>query len=898
MIGREAQRRTLAAAIDDARAGLARTIVVRGASGSGKTTLLDAVAASAAGRVRTVRLAGHPAERDLPYAGVHQLLRAAKLTEFVTVAGKDPLRDASHLLAALTALARREPLLLVIDDAHWLDPASRQALVFISRRLDADAICLLFAIRSTDSADLAVGTPIDLAPLSRAESLELLHATFPELSARVAAKIARQAAGLPLALCEIPAELRPAQRRGIDPLPSVLPLGQSLTQLFAKRLDSLTERGRLAMLAASFDTLDSATYRGVLAALGCSLSDLDEAERLRLVRVRDGWCVFRHPSVPAAIQNVARARELAAVHRALAAAFTDDPVRAASHLRQDPEIDPDQLLAAVHTGAQAAGQARSYAEAAQLWEVAAGLPGPSEQVRSSLRAAAKAHVLAGAGPEAHAIIERLLRDTRSDTERASLLGDLISISLWCRSIAPRHSERIQRYAIELVQASEQEVQAAGIDLCIALTTAALGVGEFLQARQISVALLTHAADRLTLEQRLLCDVTGVMVAEPGAGAVLRSDWPSDYPWQRMLHPATPIGFITVVLGWLGEYELLDRVIVHCHRVIEQHGVSASGQYVAASMTASRERYQGRWDRALLVFDAIERLVIDTDFAAPYPFLALRHAHLLAARGDRTGCERLRRQARNRAPVWTRMMAHLDHCVAGLLALGHRDFAVAAVELTRAGEIERDTGSAPSGYLSRMADAFEAAWRLGEADSLRGQLEGFEAAMQGVGHRGMLGLAARARALVAAPDEIDQQFAEAVGLLDHEPDGFEAARARLLWGERLRRERRKADARKQLSLAHETFTRLGAISWAAQCQSELSACGVRRITGSPLARGPAARLTPREFEVAREVASGLTNADAARRLFISERTVEFHLSRVFRKLRIQRRHELAEALGQP
>lgn len=893
MIGRESLRRTLAAAVDDARAGLARTIVLRGEPGSGKTTLLDAAAAD--GMVRTIRIAGHVAERDLPYAGIHQLMYAAKLTEVITVPGRDPLRDASALLEALTTLAATGPLLLVVDDAQWLDQASRRALVFVARRLDADAVCLLFGIRSAHADELAVGTPVDLEPLSREDSLALLHSLFPELTARVAARIAEHGAGLPLALCEIPAELSPAQRCGTDPLPAVLPLGRSLTQLFAKRLDALTDRGRLVLLAASFDPLDAATYRSVLAALGCSLDDLDGAERSGLVRVQDGCCVFRHPSVPAAIQNAARSRELIEVHRALAAEFVEDPVRAAAHLKHDPGADRGLLLRAARAGAHAAGQARTYADAAELWETAAGLSAEPAEARSCLRQAAKAHVLAGAGPEAHTLIERLLRDTRDETERADLLRDLTSISLWSRSVAPEDSEHIQSYSAELVRAADETVQAAGVDLSIALATAALAAGEFRRARQICVALLTHAAGRLTLEQRLLCDVTAVMVGEPGAGAELRGDWTADYPWQRVLDPATPAGFITVVLGWLGEHDILEDVIARCRQTMDEHGPSASGMYVAASMTATHERHRGRWDRALLEFDAIERLVIDTDFAAPYPFIALRHAHLLAARGDRAGCEQLRRQAREKAPVWTRMMAHLDHCVGGLLALAHRDFAAAASDLHRAGEIERDTGTVPSGYLSRVADAFEAAWRLGKAGSLRDQLDYFEAAMRSIQHREMLGLAARCRALVVAPDEMDTRFAEAVALLDREPDGFEAARARLLWGERLRRERRKADAHEKLFLAHETFTRLGATRWAEQCNSELAACGIRRITFPSLADGPATRLTPREFEVAREVASGMTNADAARRLFISERTVEFHLSRVFRKLEIKGRHELAGAL---
>jgi len=226
LIGRQPQLRMLADAISDAKNGRARAVTVCGEAGSGKTMLLDAAAAEAGDTVHTIRIAGHPAETDLPLAGVHQLVREARLDGVVTAAGQDSLRDASALLEALTTLARRRPVLLVIDDAQWLDRPSHRALVFVARRLDADAMCVVFGVRSPHDEHLTVGTRLDVGPLSRQESLALLHRTYPQMSARVAAKIAQQAVGLPLALCEIPAELDAAQQRGTEPLPADLPLGR------------------------------------------------------------------------------------------------------------------------------------------------------------------------------------------------------------------------------------------------------------------------------------------------------------------------------------------------------------------------------------------------------------------------------------------------------------------------------------------------------------------------------------------------------------------------------------------------------------------------------------------------------------------------------------------------
>lgn len=916
LVGRESHLRVLTDAVSDALSGLARTVTVYGEAGSGKTALLDAVtadvvaAAEEAGAMRVIRIAGHLAERDLPLAGVHHLLREVGLDGVLRTEGADPLRDAVALLDALTALAGRQPLLLVIDDAQWLDRSSYRALVFVARRLDADALCVLFGVRAPQEDRLMVGTRLEVGPLAKNESMGLLRQSYPQMSARVAAKIAGHAHGLPLALCEIPASLNTAQLEGSEPLPADLPLGRSLAHLFDQRIAALPDATRLCLLAASFDSLSAAGYLALINELGCGLVDLDEAERAGLARLRAGRCEFRHPLVAAAVRAEARAQQLVAVHRVLANQFADDPVRLAAHLRHDPDVDSGTLLSALEKGAGAAADARSHDEAAELWVAAADLVTEPEHRRRLLRRAVRCLALAGAGPEARVLIEQLLADT-DDTanvtgaarktvaaERAGVLHDLTWVSLWTQSVPPDDDEMIESASLALIQADDHRSQEAGARLLAALATALLGSGEYRRAQKVCLALRTHVAEQLRLEQRLLCDVIEVMVGEPGAGSLLRdgTSWVDAYPWQHIVDPSTSAGFITVVLGWLGEYETLDRVIAHVRTATDEHGPSASALYIASSMTASRERHHGRWDHALLGFATLEQIFIDTDFAAPYPFIALRHAHLLAARGDAEACHQLRQRARDKAPVWAPVLAHLDHAVAGLLALAGRDYTAALSHLDLAGKIEQDVGLAPSGYLSRFADMFEAAWRLGEADSWLHELNQFEDAMHTVRHDTMLGLAARCRALIAPSENMDTAFTEAVERLGTEPDGYETARTQLLWGERLRRARRKADAHQKLTLAHETFTRLGATAWAGQCASELAACGIRRTTAPERAGGPLSQLTPREYEVAREVATGLTNAEAARRLFISERTVEFHLYNVFRKLGIDSRGALTTTIN--
>lgn len=900
LVGRQPHLRVLADAIDRAKAGHAQTVTVFGQAGSGKTSVLDAVAAQEQGPMRVLRVTGHPAEQDLPLAGVHQLVHQAGLADVVTPGqSTDPLRDAAALLEGLTALAREQPVLLIIDDAQWLDRLSHRALVFVARRLDADAVCVLFGVRSPFADYLMVGRGLEVGPLTQAESVELLRQDHPHMSARVAAKIAATAHGLPLALSEIPADLTADQIRGLAPLPAELPLGRSLTSLFADRIAALPDASRLCLLAASFDALNSQAYGAVLNDLGCALSDLDAAERLGLAKVEGGRCTFRHPLVGVAVRADSRAQERIAVHRALARQFTADPPRLAFHLQQDPEVSPQRLLTVLQEGARVAREALSYHEAAHLWNAAAELATHAPHRRALLREAVQCLALAGAGPEARALVDRLLAETTEAAERAHVLRDLTWISLWTRAVAPADHQTIASLGQQLLGADEPQDRALGQELLAGLATALLGAGKYRRAQEVCQVLSAPAGDQLSIEHRLLCAVVAVMVGEPNAAALLRQGdlWVDSYPWSHILDPATPAGFITVALGWLGEYETLERVITKCVAAAHTHGETASGLYIANSMTANRERQRGHWDRALLESETLEQIVLDCDFAGPYPFIALRHAHLLAARGDTAGCEAQRRRAREHAAEWVPILEHLDLAVAGLLALANRDFAVALEHLDHAGQIERSVGLVPGGYLTRVADAFEAAWRLGDAQSRSEELAEFEAAMRAMDHRAMLGLATRCHALVAQVDHMDALFGRAIELLETEADGFEVARTYLLWGERLRRARRKADAHHKLAQAHEIFVSLGASAWVEQAESELAACGVRRaVSAQTLLGGPLSELTPREFEVAREVAQGLSNADAARKLFISERTVEFHLYNVFRKLNIDSRDALATTLN--
>jgi DNA-binding CsgD family transcriptional regulator len=898
LVGRKAARRRLRDALESAAGGTAQAVVLRGHAGVGKTALLDDLAATAEAThaARVLTISGHPAEQQLPYAGIHQLLHAAGDGDAHRFDGVDPLREATAVREMIAGASGDATLVVIVDDAQWLDAASRRALVFAARRLASERVLIALSTQA-DAEEWRIGSTMDVEPLGPSESLDVLSPRYPDLSARVAARVVERAAGLPRALLEIPAELGAVQREGGAPLPSILPLGPTLTGLFADRIGGLSDPSRRALLAASFEPLDADELSTALATWHGTIDDLDDAERAGLVRVVDGVCRFAHPAVPAAMQSLARSRELSTAHRALATVFASDPLRAAPHVLQLRD-DPSAALEIVCDAARAATAGGDHAEAVSLWIAAAGLShrlGRTGDEHEQRRAAFAACLRAGMAPEARVIAEQLLRDTADSAARARLLRDLVSLAMWTTSAPPDDDAWFEEQSLRLRDDDDPAVRSAGLGLLTILATAAFSGGRFTKAHRLGRHLTSGRAEP-DLEHRLLDDATAVMAGEPGSGQVLRSEWTDAYDWTRILDPSTPAGHITVVLGWLGELELLASAIAHARGAIDRSGTTTAGLYVLSSMTVSYDRYRGRWDEALAGFDALERLGADTDFTAPYPFFALRQAHLLAARGDRAACDAVRRRARERAPAWTPAMEHLDRCVAGLLALAHREFEPTLDALTAAGRIERDSGLVISGYLSRVPDAFEAAWRLGREHELADELQRFDDTMRAVGHTELIALAERCRALLAPPGALDEMFERALAALPDTTDGFEAARTRLLWGERLRRARRRADARVQFALAQQVFLRLGAATWSDRCESELAACGVRRTAPVTAAGAAAEALTPREREVALTVAAGTTNAEAAQRLFISERTAEFHLHNVYRKLGLHNRRDLAAALA--
>ena len=458
LFGREHECARLEELLDDARNGHSRALVLRGDPGIGKTALLEYAIERAEG-FRVLRAVGIESESKLAFSGLHQLLRPVLgALDQVPEAGAEALRRSLALaepgevnpflvyagaLQLLAAAAEREPILAVVDDAHWLDPASAEAITFAARRLEAESVAVLFAVREGETTRLdARGIPeLWIKGLSAEAAGELLaEVNGGSIAAAVAGRLVAATEGNPLALVEIPPMLSEGQRAGTDPLDDPLAVGESVERAFLSRARSLSPRAREALLIAAAS--DSGDLAAIARACGGSVAALDEAEEGGLVRVHGGELSFRHPLVRSAVYAAASAGARREAHAALAEAFgEEDADRRAWHLAA-AAIGPDEAIAAALEGAaeRARGRGGVGAEARLLERSAALTPDPDHRA-SRLGQAGWAAFLAGWSDESLALLERGLQLVADPLTRADL-HDSLAYVFWSRaSPAGVHSER-------------------------------------------------------------------------------------------------------------------------------------------------------------------------------------------------------------------------------------------------------------------------------------------------------------------------------------------------------------------------------------------------------------------------------------------------------------------------
>ncbi|NDL57495.1 AAA family ATPase [Phytoactinopolyspora mesophila] len=901
--GRTRELTRLVEAVSRAAHGSASATVVQGVAGVGKSWLLERIHHELPTPFLVLRCQGHPAEQDLPFAGLHQLLgpvvteidslskpQREALAAALALSPAEPAERfaaAAGLHALLTRLAEVQPVLVLVDDAHVLDHSTLEAVSFAARRLDADRVAVVLATVPDAASEIELpGGVIDLEPLDSTVARAILSSAYPKLARPVAERILEVAAGLPLALLEIPASLTPEQLAATQPLGRSLPPGRTLERLYRQRLAELGEQGCLALLVASLGELDPVVVERALTQLGLGFEDLERAESTGLISLREARVRFNHPTLVSALHNAVTESAWRRAHRALAAVLTDEPARQAWYLDAVTNGPDEQVARALASSAEEAMSRGAYAEAGKALESAAARAATPCARHTHLVAAAESYARCGAYAPLAQLLEELAATAGTARERLRWEEVLLRTRIWTTTGVP-DAAPVLASALEAAAAAPAEASSLVTTLSLALLIAGRHVeaaSAIEQARGIArdghVAIVTL---------RLTWDIVEVLTGVPGAGGVLQAHRLDTLHDAELAALDLPVALAASALTLLDEPATANAVIerqLETFRSVGALGLLGLCLAVKGAVVAR----QGDWVSARASFATGAQLCADTGFTGPAPHIDLRYAYFQAALGDAGSCRALVTRATAHEPT-VPAVAALACCVLGRLELtnGHAD--VAVEHLVEAGSIEHSAGLTEPGFSSRVGDLVEALWRLRRAREALKDVELFEGRAAAAGRIAARAIAARCRALLAADHEFDKLFAEAAALHRRSPEVFEQARTELVWGQRLRRARRKRDARDHLHNALEEFQRLGAAPWAALAKAELAACGERRQHGL----GPAAELTPRELEVAVTVAKGVTNAEAAAALCVSARTIEYHLSSVYRKLGVTDRAHLPATL---
>ena len=904
--GRHRECQVLDALVEAVHSGESRVLVLRGEPGLGKTALLEYLIEQASG-CRVERAAGVQSEMEIAFSGLHQLLapmldrverlpvpqRDALQTAFGVTSGSAPDRlfVALAVLTVLSEVAEERPLLCVVDDEQWLDRASAQALALVARRLEAESVGFVFAARAI-SDELAGLPELVLEGLCADDARALLESelTAP-LDARVRDQIISESRGNPLALSELPRAMRPAELAGGFGLPGGVPLSGRIEESFRRRLDALpAETQRLLRLAAADPVGEPSLLWRAAERLGIGTEAATPAVDAGLIEF-DAHVRFRHPLVRSAAYRSASLQERRDAHRGLAEVT-------------DPELDPDR----------------------RAWHSAHAAPGPDEDIAFELdRMAGRAQARGGMAAAAAFL------------ERAAML-------------TPEPGRRAER----LLAAATAKRDAGALDAALGLLTAVeAGAPDALRIAEVE-----HLRGQISYDQRRGADAARLLLSaarrlEPLNAELAREThlealetalWASDLDI-----PASVLEAAEAALAAPAGPEPPRAADV----VLDAFALRSTGGYTRAASTLIRalelllalnvaDDDNGRWlwlaGQRASVMIAVEMWDVEAWHA-----LAARHEQFARETGAL-----VQLQLALNFLAWIRILAgelttakHMleeERLIAeatGNPALVYTEMILAAwrgQEADASALIEAIFHEAAAGGLGVIAASYassvlynglgrhdaarDAAWRaferdpmafgpwlvpeLCEAASRTGDVALVKAALEWLSERTrltpnewVLGIEARVRAFVAEGDAADGFYRESIDRLGRTRLRVELARGHLLYGEWLRRENRRVDAREQLRIAHDMLAGMGATGFAERARRELLATGESVPRRTVETRD---ELTAQEAQVARLARDGLSNPEIGARLFISRRTVEYHLHKVFGKLGITSRNQLHRALG--
>lgn len=905
LIGRDAELSAIADLIARARAGQAGAALLVGEPGMGKTALLDRAHHVADGFER-VAVRAAPAEHALGFAGLLQVVRAlpahldqlpsahaAMLRGACGLGPAPPVTDRLGIhvatLLLLSAAAEARPLLLTVDDLQWLDRESLDALLFAARHLDSDAVAALFACRPGDVVTASRLPPMTLRGLAAGAAAQVVaraDGTWPPRS--VASALVEATGGNPLALIEVARRLSPGQLRGTEPLPPALPLTMTATQAYADVLGTLPGPVADALgLFALADGDDAGPVLAAVAELGLPCGAPARLESAGLLSYADGVIRLRHALlVAAAVDRLPPVRRRT-MHRALATAMAgatspERVVRRVRHLAEATPL-PDAAVADA-LAAIAADRSRTsgFAAAALLYERAATLTADDLTRAGRLQAAADAASLAGYDDWSLRLLTTAHEQVSDPVFRARL-----DHGRGVRHIVagrPRAAWPLLSVAADtLAPHDPHESALARADGALAAFLA----GHLADARAAAAQAATAGS-----EVRLPAEVVGGLAAlhlDDLDSALCLLTAPLGRPdlLAALLPVVEYIVPLAIGLSWIGGHDEAVRVADAAIELLREH--AALGVLPAALFASAYvDTWRGRLGRAY-VHAAEARALADEGTNRLWQFLIVGVLALAESlRGNVAESRRLAdavHRAHDDIDLW--LPRDADDAL-GLAALCTGDLPAARLYLERANSPE-PLGSPIFGRPT-TADLVEAQVRTGHpvSDAVARRIdgpvpEGFPAVAAAVW---------RCRGIVGATDA-DMAFEAALDRYATARLPWQEARTRLTYGEALRRAGRQVDARHQLRRAADSFGTMGSPLWAERAAAELAAAG-----GEPrrTVAAPAETLTPQELQVALTVAGGATNREVSAALFLSPKTVEMHLTRIYRKLGLRSRSELAASFA--
>lgn len=924
LVGRERERERIRGLVAAARVGESGALVLRGEAGIGKSALLEDAVAAMSG-MSILRATGSAAEAEVPFGGLLQVLRpalahlkaipgpqadalATALALREGTGGTDRFAIGAATLSLLSRLAEDQPVAVIVDDAHLLDRPSAQALAFAARRLLADPVVLLATALddqpcALDEAGLCV---LQVGGLSPAATGELAAAHGRRLEGPLLDRLRHATGGNPLALMDLLAGAHGPDVVISTPheAPVLVPL--TLARTFARRADGLSHAARTALLVAAAGGDDLALVSRACALMDVPVSALSEAEALGLVRIDARGLTFRHNLVRSALYAEAGAGARRAVHRALAAAL-ESPQQAHDHGRRDEDGDrdgvdrrawhlgraatgPDEAAAAALDAAGVRARDRSaHAVAAGAFERAARLsPDEDTRIRRLVDAADSAWQ-AGSAERSQALV----------TEVSMLQPPLalqVSVAFLHGTVAARTGS--VETARDVLMSAGAGCRLEDPDAAILLFADAILTCFFLAdtatildaARQIDQLLGRAASERSRWVGEMAAGVAAVLTGRGGARRLREA--------LLQIQPGTPLRNDPRVGPWLVSgplflresgtgRDLIDSVVADLRR----RGAVADLPYLLFHQ-ARDQATTDRWEVAEATYTEGISLARETghstDLAACLAGLSWLHAR----QGRDTTCrahaeESLRISGAHHISlfrVWSfSALGELD------LGLGRPEAAIARLQRLEALLEELGLDDVD---LSPAPELVEALVHVGLFDEAAARAQVYAARAAAKGQPWSLARAGRTLGLTADPTAMEEHFAGAMEHHGRTLDSFEVARTQLAHGSRLRRARRRVDAREPLRSCLASFERLGAVPWADRAAVELRATGeTARRRGASVLRD----LTPQELQIARLLGSGRTTKEAAAGLFLSPKTVEYHLRHVYIKLGVRSRAELATHL---